>query len=661
MIDYSYRRFPTRTVSIGSIDVGGGNPIRIQSMTVSDTMNTNAVVNEIIGLHNAGCEIVRVTAPGIKDADNLAVIKSELIKRECFVPLVADIHFSPRAAIIAVEHVEKVRINPGNYTDKKNKLVTEYSEEQYAEELEKAEESFRPLVLRTKELGKSMRIGVNHGSLSDRILNRYGDTPAGMVESAIEFIKMAEKQAFFNLVISMKASIPEVMIHAYRLLVDRFISENMNYPLHLGVTEAGEGTDGRIKSALGIGSLLEDGIGDTIRVSLTEDSIYEIPVAKEIAKRYDLLSGRQNKSETYTPSAFSSARIKNSKIFDFIDNSSSDRSCGPVRIAAAGEIKNISKIQKCDFIISEICPEDGPEKKINSFSESEKVIIPEIKIKDLKDIAFLDSVLKNNSNRAISILLDEFILSDLSITNELNNLLTSPALKHLKIIAGLEVKTIETFHENALKFLKTFNTAIPDFFTLKIKFSHSQEPGITFCYRIFQNLLEENKLEKIPVMIRAVFKDIEQATLHASIHAGGLILSGAGSIIKIELENGDPEEAYALSLDILQAVRLRVNKTEFISCPSCGRTLFNLQETTKRIREKTGHLKGVKIAIMGCIVNGPGEMADADFGYVGAGPGKIHLYRGKEIIKKNIDESLADQYLIDLIKENNLWQDPSPA
>ncbi|MDH5655797.1 MAG: (E)-4-hydroxy-3-methylbut-2-enyl-diphosphate synthase, partial [Spirochaetia bacterium] len=295
-----YHRFPTREVSVGGIQLGGSNPIRIQSMTTADTMDTKAVVEETLDLYHAGCEIVRITAPGVKDAENLKNIKSELLKRDCPIPLVADIHFSPRAALIAIEHVEKVRINPGNYTDKKLKDVSEYSQAQYEDDLGKAEESFRPLVIRARELNKSLRIGVNHGSLSDRILNRFGDTPEGMVESAVEFVKMAEKQNFHSLIISMKASIPEVMIMAYRMLVRRFMKEGMNYPLHLGVTEAGDGQDGRIKSAMGIGSLLEEGIGDTIRVSLTEDSVYEIPAAEEIVKRYNFLSEKTDPISSYS-------------------------------------------------------------------------------------------------------------------------------------------------------------------------------------------------------------------------------------------------------------------------------------------------------------------------------------------------------------------------
>lgn len=587
---FLYTPFETREVKVGTVGVGGRNPIRIQSMTVSDTMDTEAVVAEAAGLIEAGCEIVRITAPRVKEAENLKHIKARLVERGYNTPLVADIHFLPQAAMTAVEYVEKVRINPGNFADRKFFELREYTDSQYEEELERIHEAFKPLVLRAKELGRALRIGTNHGSLSDRIMNRYGDTALGMVESALEFIRIAALYDFHDIIVSMKASNPGVMIQAYRLLVARFRAEGMNYPLHLGVTEAGEGRDGRIKSAVGIGSLLDDGIGDTIRVSLTEDSIHEIPVARKLAAYYNERRGRPARAESL--------------------------SLDPVFVSNFPYHNYRKRESAANAVIG------GPAVKIGLRGGL---------VTDAPAFAArgLDFLVWNGAHPALPFL-SENDIADISIFGPADVARVGPELAAHPARAAAVI---------------------------------CPEEDLTRSYRLLAAEMQRLGL-KNPILLLARFKSLEEAMYLASIHFGALLLDGIGDALCIDVPDLAPSESgrlLDLSLDILQAVRLRLSKTEFISCPSCGRTLFDLQETTARIKARTGHLKGVKIAIMGCVVNGPGEMADADFGYVGAGPGKIHLYRGKEIVKKSIPSEIADEELVSLIKEHGMWTEPAQS
>ncbi|HNL00936.1 MAG TPA: (E)-4-hydroxy-3-methylbut-2-enyl-diphosphate synthase [Leptospiraceae bacterium] len=591
---FAYSRFRTREVKVGNVGVGGTNPIRIQSMTISDTMDTEATVKEAIGLIEAGCEIVRITAPRVKEAENLKNIKNRLVDLGYNQPLVADIHFLPQAAMTAVEYVEKVRINPGNFADRKFFELREYTDSQYEEELERIHDAFRPLVLRARELGRALRIGTNHGSLSDRIMNRYGDTALGMVESALEFIRIAEHYDFRDIIISMKASNPGVMIQAYRLLVARFRRENMDYPLHLGVTEAGGGKDGRIKSSIGIGSLLDDGIGDTIRVSLTEDSIHEIPVARKIASYYDARRALAGTSEN------GKKELEKIYIQSFPYHRYDRRGSDACTVIGG---KNPIKIGMREELVR---PEDAASLKARG----------------------LDFVISKNQTPSSN--------------------------------SGLPVIGADLLSDVSLFAPEELETAVPQMKSAKMVSIHTNEQDITRSTRLAAAAMKQNGLN-LPIILFARFSSLEEALYQASIHFGGLLLDGIGDALVIDIAGAGPDQAnhlLDLSLDVLQATRLRLSKTEFISCPSCGRTLFDLQDTTARIQKRTGHLKGVKIAIMGCVVNGPGEMADADFGYVGAGPGKIHLYRGKEIVKKSIPSEIADEELVRLIQEHGMWVEP---
>jgi len=633
-----YVRFPTRTVRVGDVAVGGTNPIRIQTMTTSNTMDTAAVVDETVRLADAGAEFVRITTPGLHEAENLKEIRSELTRRGCSVPLVADIHFSPRTAMIALEYAEKVRINPGNFADRKKFALQEYSDAQYGEEVERARALFHPFVLRAKELGRSIRIGVNHGSLSDRIVNRYGDTPQGMVESAIEFIRFSEEVGFHDIIVSMKASIPEVMISAYRELVRRFIAESMDYPLHLGVTEAGEGRDGRIKSAVGIGSLLEDGIGDTIRVSLTEDSIYEIPVARELCRRYSLLGTAPRKLDFVSPPV-----------------EKWNRSPGPLPVESdrTGILVATSLSSLPDRAMLDDLHETGCDFFFARSSDPlplDPRIVPEFDLADPADVErLLNGIASAQNPAAVSLLVAPSLPDDLA--SILARIDAAGVSLFITCRPDGDPETITRF----LSILSSLSFARPPVVSLLVDYDEADPIGMTRLYRH----LASHVASEFPVLLRNRFGSLEELLLYSSIHSGGLLLSGIGDAILFETDSGDDvRECLSIGLDLLQAIRIRMNRAEFISCPSCGRTLFDLQETTRRIREKTGHLKGVKIAIMGCIVNGPGEMADADFGYVGAGPGKIHLYKGKEVIQKNIDASVADELLIDLIRQSGRWYDP---
>ena len=652
-----YKRFPTREVMVGNIGIGGKNPIRVQSMTTSDTCDTESTVRQIIDLSSVGCEIVRLTVPSMSSADNLPLIREKLRMLGVNVPIVADIHFTPSVALKVVEYVEKIRINPGNFADKKKFAEKEYSDKEYLLELERISDIFLPLVRRCKQLGVAMRIGTNHGSLSDRIMNRYGDTPMGMVESAMEFIKIAESENYKEIVVSMKASNPQVMVAAYRLLVSRFIEEGLDYPLHLGVTEAGDGRDGRIKSSVGIGTLLDDGIGDTIRVSLTEDSIHEIPVAKNLVNKYNnnLNNDYHQKfdfKEFRNPYSYEKCKTESYWLGDFKIGENY-----PVRIESPFDLHRLNS-DKIINIIRENALSLESQKfeifhfKVNSFLELSE--IEKIKKIILNKGNFSIELNFNNFEDILKISNNLFLFEKICISFKLINLNLDSFLEFQKDFS-INKKSIEIQLEiEDIEFLSTFIEKIVTTENVLFSLNTKNERYISE-YRVLTGILID---KKFPILLSIDSKSIETAILEVSKNLGSLLLDGIGNSIRIKIPNSDPSQILSLSYDILQAVRLRTTKTEFISCPSCGRTLFNLQETTARIKNKTGHLKGVKIAIMGCIVNGPGEMADADFGYVGAGPGKVHLYLGKDIVSKNINSEIADEKLIELIKSNGKWVDP---
>ena len=625
----SYSRFKTREVMIGGIGFGGNNPIRVQSMTTTDTMDTIATVEESIRMIKAGCELVRITAPSKRDAENLKNIKEELLKRGYNTPIVADIHFTPNAAEIAAKIVEKVRVNPGNYADKKKFEEIEYTDKTYQDELNRIREKFTPLVKICKEHGTAMRIGTNHGSLSDRILSRYGDTPKGMVESAMEFLRICRDENYHEIILSMKASNTRVMVQAYRLLVAEMIKESMNYPLHLGVTEAGEAEDGRIKSAVGIGALLEDGIGDTIRVSLTEAPEHEMPVAFNLLKNFTNRNNSQKiKDIAKNPlNPFEYSRRKTNKVKNIGGNNV------PIVIS---NLKRKNKIKPSSFFPLGY-QYSVPLDKWNINDQATDYIFLDDKKIDFEIPGTLRLIYnfkfwKKNQEGYPLLNSDEYLN---------NNKLSK------------EINFIEIYFKNLCEDLFTKITKDP---TAVLIVKTDNVNGLAEQRRIFIELINRNI--KTPVIISRDYNqlDAKYLQLNSSSDIGGLLIDGLGDGITINNnKEGESLHINSTAFGILQASRTRISKTEYISCPSCGRTLFDLQETTAKIRKVTDHLKGVKIGIMGCIVNGPGEMADADYGYVGTRPGKITLYKEKTVVKKNIDEELAVDALIDLIKEHGDW------
>lgn len=637
-----FKRRKTNTVSIGNLKLGSDFPIRIQSMTTTDTMNTMASVDQILRMVDAGCELVRLTAPSINEAENLANIKKELQKRGCQVPLVADIHFTPNAAEMAARIVEKVRINPGNYADKKKFQVLDYTDQDYAAELDRIREKFFPLLNICKEYGTALRIGTNHGSLSDRILSRYGDTPMGMVESAMEFLRIAEDQGFHNLVLSMKASNPQVMVQAYRLLVQTMNQNNMHYPLHLGVTEAGDGDDGRIKSALGIGALLEDGIGDTIRVSLTEDPEFEVPVAKQLAARYEN-RGKQTIAPILPQTNYFN---NNASLFYGYQKRNSNN------IANFGG-KNVPRVI-ANFSNYNIQLAD-----LEAIGYSYNPVSDKWNMSELAaDYIYLG---ENQVNFALPIGLNA-IYNQQTWQNLLDKSNAYPLFnpnnfKEAQVFSSslnfLLINTNKIWDEPTLNKIISTNNLV-----LIIQSTHANSlPDL----RNTLGLLAEKNIN-VPVvyglnyeLANASQTALELNMLYSSTDCGSLLIDGFGEGIFFLNADLPQKRINDISFGILQAARTRISKTEYISCPSCGRTLFDLQETTALIRKRTDHLKGIKIAIMGCIVNGPGEMADAHYGYVGSGPGKITLYKGKEVVKKSVDTALAVDLLIDLIREDGNW------
>jgi (E)-4-hydroxy-3-methylbut-2-enyl-diphosphate synthase len=629
-----YSRYKTRVVKVGNIGIGGDNPIRLQSMTTTDTMDTAATVEQSIRMIEFGSELVRITAPSVKEAENLENIKKELNKRGYFVPLVADIHFVPKAAEVAARIVEKVRVNPGNYADRKKFKVFSFTDEMYNEELERIYEEFSPLVKLCKEYSTAMRIGTNHGSLSDRIMNRYGDTPLGMVESALEFVRICEDHNYYSIILSMKASNPEVMVQAYRLLVNKMEEEGMNYPLHLGVTEAGDGEDGRIKSALGIGTLLEDGLGDTIRVSLTEEPEFEIPVCKKLVERYSDRSNHKQIPEIYDLpyNPFEYERRKTYET-DKIGNHHV-----PVVILSV-DAEKFNRAESLSVIDYDYSP------NLDKWNIGD--MAADYIYLGWKDISHkLPGTLKK--------IFDYEYWKTLDDKSE-SFPLFSPAeyleadSKSFRV--NFVLITINDLNDELLDAFK------PDKFAVLI-LKTDNEYAMADQRRIVIELM--NRKIDIPVIINRKYSaiDDEHLTLFSSTDAGGLFIDGMGDGIWLESDTNSTEVINRVSFGILQAARRRISKTEYISCPSCGRTQFDLQVTTAMIKKRTDHLKGVKIAIMGCIVNGPGEMADADYGYVGSGPGWISLYRGKEVIERGIDSEKALDKLIDLMKEDGIWVEP---
>lgn len=655
----AYQRLQTTEVKIGDLLLGNGHPIRVQTMTTTDTMNTIATVEQSIRCIEAGAELVRITAPSKNEAYNLLEIKNELRKRGYNTPLVADIHFTPNAAEIAARIIEKVRVNPGNYADKKKFEFIEYTDAAYVEEIDRIRERFTPLVKICKEYGTAMRIGTNHGSLSDRIMSRYGDSAMGMVESAMEFLRIARDESYHNIVLSMKSSNPQVMVQAYRLLVQTMTNEfGICYPLHLGVTEAGDGEDGRIKSAIGIGTLLEDGIGDTIRVSLTEDPEFEIPVCLDLVKRYNGITSASTVPEIiklpYSPfeyrrrDSFAVENIGAKQVPVVVSDMSSAETINPEQLQSIG--------YEYDEETDKWSIGDAAADYVYTASAPISFALPGT-LKNIVNASAWDA----SSESQFPI----FSLADF----------VSASSKSTRI----NFVMVDCYNEN--------NAALPA--QMEMIQQAATDQTVVFCLsstnrnamqsvrRMFIELTNLGIRNPVVLVTDSGMHTPDEHLIHFATETGALLLDGMGDGIslgfngKAIMENTKAKGRTYLpvkdiyqftnntAFSILQATRTRISKTEYISCPSCGRTLFDLQETTAKIRSVTNHLKGVKIAIMGCIVNGPGEMADADFGYVGSGPGKITLYRSKEIVKKNVDSEVAVDELIQLLKDSGAWVEPA--
>ena len=666
---FQYKRLATREVNVGGLLLGNFHPVRVQTMTTTDTMDTMATVRQSIDCIEAGAELVRITAPSKKEAENLAVIRDELRRRGYQTPLVADIHFTPNAAEIAARIVEKVRVNPGNYVDKKKFELIDYTDQDYAEEIDRIRERFTPLVKICKEYGTAMRIGTNHGSLSDRIMSRYGDTAVGMVESAMEFLRIARAESYHNIVLSMKSSNPQVMVQAYRLLIQVMNDEFREcYPLHLGVTEAGDGEDGRIKSAIGIGSLMEDGIGDTIRVSLTEDPEFEIPVCKDLVKRY---ASRQQETPV-----------------DAMTESGAEEP----RFRIPYDPFNYRR--RSSFAVSNIGGAQVP-----------------VVIADLSRIEHITPLHLESIGYQYDQLTDKWTIRDAAADYVFtgHQLITFALPGTLKVLvwpatwsqapAGEEQKYFPLFQDKGFAEAEHRNPLM-NFVMVDAAEAGSREaypwwqtlandPTVVLCLSsrhadalqnvraVFMQLLERNIDNPVILLTDSAWATPDEHLIHFAAETGALLLDGFGDGICLGYTGEQPvqntrttgrtylevRDVYQFTnntaFSILQATRTRISKTEYISCPSCGRTLFDLQETTAKIRSVTQHLKGLKIAIMGCIVNGPGEMADADFGYVGSGPGKITLYKGKEVMKRNVNSDTAVEELIHLLKEHEAWIEPA--
>ncbi len=676
-LPYAASRFQTirrrtREVKVGPVGIGGANPVRVQSMTTSDTQDVEATVRQAIALAEVGCEIVRVTAPNVQAARCLKPIREKFAAAGFgHVPLVADIHFLPSAAMEAVEHVEKVRINPGNYADKKKFAVLEYTDAAYDAELSRIHEAVTPLILRCKELGRALRIGTNHGSLSDRIMNRYGDTPLGMVESALEFLRICRGHGFHDIVLSMKASNPKVMIQAYRLLVARMDQEAMDYPLHLGVTEAGDGEDGRIKSAIGIGSLLMDGLGDTIRVSLTEDSVYEIPVAQALAKKAMSLWAASPATAVATrdsldPFVYAKRDIAPLEL-------SSEVKLGPelpprvvTRVASVAALADAAQ----KFAAGRLAdtPVEGllvPVASAADLAALKTASFPAGAVPFLELAPALTPADLAGLNSSAPVALVRVFDATTAASESLAGFAKLARAKNHFLAVATAAQSLAEGSPLASVLRQIGDARL--IFTLDESAADAAGRHPIGRYRALAEALRALGL-RAPLWIRntaatqvAPGPDFLSRLLDASVLTGALLCDGLGDLVSVETET-DPVRALKVSYNILQGAGTRSVKTEFVACPSCGRTLFDLQTTTQRIRARTGHLKGVKIAIMGCIVNGPGEMADADFGYVGGAPAKINLYVGKTCVQYNIPQAEADDRLVALIKEHGKWvEPPAPA
>jgi (E)-4-hydroxy-3-methylbut-2-enyl-diphosphate synthase len=661
------RRRPTREVRIGAVGVGGANPIRVQSMTTTDTMDTQGTADQIEQLADAGCEIARVTAPSQREAENLGAIKAELARRGVEIPVVADIHFTPNAALIAAQHVEKVRINPGNFADKKKFAVREYTDAEYAEEIERVAARFAPLVRRCKELGRAMRIGTNHGSLSDRILNRYGDTPAGMVESALEFLDFCEAEAFHDVVFSMKSSNAQVAIQAYRLLAARLVErtpEGGSYPFHIGVTEAGDGRDGRIKSAIGIGALLEDGLGDTIRVSLTEHPVKEVPVAAALARQSEArwakaAAGSPDPGAAFVDDPYAHARRGTRSIET---GGPALGGANPVRVEldlgplpadpeqAARDVRaaleQAAGVDCEGLLVESLDPTHGD--RLVRFARALEAEGLKIPLAVRVEGAWVEHCVEVASRLVVLV---GRLVADEWLANAAEG-----ARRH-----GLPIEW--ELRGDGAELLELVDRAL----------DASEAGGVQDVLvsvdaelpvhgaRLAAARLRARGAMDVPVVLRhrrSPELGDDEALIAAGVDLGAPLCDGIGDVVSIA-DFGGVDQALDVAYRVLQGARLRTTWTEFISCPSCGRTLFDLEETTARIKARTEHLSGVKIAIMGCIVNGPGEMADADFGYVGSGPGVINLYVGQECVARKIPQAQADDRLVELIKEHGMWQDPA--
>lgn len=648
-----YKRLATLEVKVGDLTIGNFNPIRIQTMTTTDTMDTKGTVAQAIRCIEAGAELVRITAPSKNEAENLLPIKNELRRLGFNTPLVADIHFTPNAAEAAARIVEKVRVNPGNYVDKKKFELLEYTDAEYLEEIDRIRDRFTPLVNICKEYGTAMRIGTNHGSLSDRIMSRYGDTPMGMVESAMEFLRIAEDLHYQNIVLSMKSSNPQVMVQAYRLLVQTMQQELGHcYPLHLGVTEAGDGEDGRIKSAAGIGTLLEDGVGDTIRVSLTEDPEFELPVCRDLVKRYThrishtpILPLKDAEKLPYSPFAF---KRRDAVAVDNIGGKQV-----PVVIADLSHLQTItpSTLQSIGYTYDEPTDKwnigDAAADYIFTGNQELSFALPGT----LKVIVQYHTWLQAADKEKYFPYFD------------IHGYLAARQDKRLAAINFVHANADELGSADFTTFLESLEHNV-------VPVLHSSSAhAMAAIRRAMIDIMERKITQPVILLCNSGHNNPEEDLIHYATETGALLLDGFGDglwlkalpELSISRQPSPVTEPIGLinnvAFGILQATRSRISKTEYISCPSCGRTLFDLQETTARIRAVTNHLKGVKIAIMGCIVNGPGEMADADFGYVGSGVGKITLYRGKEVVKRGLSSDVAVSELIDLIRDNGMWVD----
>lgn len=660
-----YKRLITKEIRIGDLLLGNGHPIRIQTMTTTDTMDIAGTVAQSIRCIEAGAELVRITAPSKKEAEQLLLIKEELRRKGYSTPLVADIHFTPNAAEIAARIVEKVRVNPGNYIDKKKFEQIDYTDAEYAEEIERIRDRFTPLVKICKEYGTAMRIGTNHGSLSDRIMSRYGDTPIGMVESAMEFLRISRDENYHNIVLSMKSSNPQVMVQAYRLLIQTMQSEfGEIYPLHLGVTEAGDGEDGRIKSAIGIGTLLEDGIGDTIRVSLTEDPEFEIPVCRDLVKRYNSGSELPPATNGRVPGIESGSLGYNPFEYKRRESIAVDVIGGKQVPVVVADLSGIEKIQPSDLVAIGYTYDAVTDKWTISDAAADFVFTGHQLLDfalpgSLKVICYPATWIEAaDKSKYFPIYQDSGFVNAEWKSESMNFVM------------------VDCFNDESSLNDFTWLDELASDKTVVLCLSSTNRNSMQSVRRMMMELLQRRIKNPVILITDSKWSTVDEHLIHFATETGALLLEGLGDGICLGISSRQPMANVQVSgrtylpvsnmyqfmnntaFSILQATRTRISKTEYISCPSCGRTLFDLQETTAKIRAVTNHLKGVKIAIMGCIVNGPGEMADADFGYVGSGPGKITLYKGKEVVKRSVSSEVAVDELILLLKENGAWVEP---